>query len=238
MTEMTQNNIIMKKRFSVVEKDGRFHLYEDGQEYVTPCFFPISSCDKGLVEAVARKLGEGKPNLVMLYLRKYDNAELVKIIKDLASVDTYSGWYNITNNSKLCAEVFKNIQLRRLIDAYSACGSMGLVTNIAARDVEEDYDDFFPGMAVTSGIYASPYDDEADFLYDMLCDHFEDQYDMDVSETLSTDYLADFVMKYNAILVPKGERARRRFSDLLDQLKLESDPEDDNETSEEEEDND
>ena len=66
----------MKERFDVVEKDGRFHLYEGGQEYLTPCFFPISSCDKGLVEAIARKLGEGKPNLVMLYLRKYDNAEL------------------------------------------------------------------------------------------------------------------------------------------------------------------
>ena len=214
----------MKERFDVVEKDGRFHLYEGGQEYLTPCFFPISSCDKGLVEAIARKLGEGKPNLVMLYLRKYDNAELVEIIKDLASVDTYSGWYKITNNSKLCAEVFRNIQLRRLIDAYSACGSMALVINIAARDVEEDYDDFFPGMAVTSGIYASPYYDEADFLYDMLCDHIEDLLGMDVSETLSTDYLADFVIKYNAILVPKGERARNRFSDLLHQLQVESDP--------------
>ncbi len=101
---------------------------------------------------------------------------------------------------------------------------MGLVINIAARDVEEDYDDFFPGMAVTSGIYASPYYDEADFLYDMLCDHIEDLRGMDVSETLSTDYLADFVKKYNAILVPKGERARNRFSDLLGQLEHESAP--------------
>ena len=58
----------MKNRFSVVEKDGRYHLYEGDKEYLTPCLFPLSSCDKGLMEAIARRLGENKPNVVMLYL--------------------------------------------------------------------------------------------------------------------------------------------------------------------------
>lgn len=208
----------MKEKFSVVEQHGRYFLYVNDQEYVTPCFFNISSYDKGLVEAIGRKVTEGKPNLVKLYLNKYDNAELVQIIRDLAAVDHYWARYEITNNQELCAKVFKDIQLRKLIDAYSECGSINMSIDVATSDMEDSFDPFLAGMAVTSGLYMSPEGEAADIYYNELCDIFQDRFDRDIRDELSTDFLEEFVLKYNAILLPKGPRARSKFEEVLDEL--------------------
>lgn len=207
----------MKNRFSVVEKDGRYHLYEGGKEYLTPCLFPLSSRDKGLMEAIARRLGENKPNVVMLYLRKYDNPALVEIIHDLAQADVFSSpGHDISMNKELCAASFKNIQLRKLIDAYVECGSMHLITDIFITDLDEEYDDFLYGMAVTSGVYSSSYEDQVDTYIELIYDSATDQdYQMDMDDDKYSEYLTSLIVKYNAVLVPKAQRARDNFIDLL-----------------------
>ena len=52
----------MKKAFHVIEKDNRFFLYKEEEEFRTVIQNTISSVDKGLVEVIARKMNEGKPN--------------------------------------------------------------------------------------------------------------------------------------------------------------------------------
>lgn len=208
----------MKQRFKIVGEDGRYFLWKDGHEYTTPCLCSISSCDKGLIEAIGRKISENKPNLVKLYLKKFNNAELVDILKDLFSIDGYWPQYNITNNSNLCAVLLEGIQLRKLIDAYSECGSINLALSVAANDIYEDFDDFMPGMAATSGITMSAARDTAQLHYDNLCEYFEDQHNRDVSEELSIDFLEQFILKHNASILPKGPRARRNFWNTMEQL--------------------
>ena len=208
----------MKQKLTIVGKSGRFFLWEDDHEYTTPCLFSISSRDLGLIEAIGRKISENKPNLVKLYLRKFNNSELVEILKDLFSIDGYWPQYNITNNSNLCAALLEGIQLRKLIDAYSECGSINLALSVAADDVEEDFDDFMAGMAATSEIIMSAAEDAAQLHYDNLCEYFEDQHNRDVSEELSIDFLEQFILKHNASILPKGPRARRNFWNTMELL--------------------
>ena len=215
----------MKQRFTIAGKDGRYFLWDDGHEYTTPCLFSISSCDKGLIEAIGRKISENKPNLVKLYLRKYDNAELVNIIKDLISEDNYWGPCEITNNAALCAKVFTNIQLRKLIDAYSECGSINLALSVAMDIVRDDfYDPFMAGMAETSGISLCPGENTPQTHFENLREYFDDWYERDVREELSIDFLERFIIRYKGCLLPKNESARFDFPDLLE--KLETEPED------------
>lgn len=200
----------MKNRFSVVEDDGVYVLYKGSQMYISPCFFNVASSDKGLAEAIARKLEEGKPNLVKLYLREYDNKELVKIIIDSIEFDDSiyeCCGYDITNNPTLCAESFTDIQLRKLIDAYSECGSMYLSMKVAINDVEAEETDVDHAYSVAAQIY-----------YDSICDYFENNCCIDVTEDLSVEYLEGFIRKYNAVLVPQNPKARSEFPELLRKL--------------------
>lgn len=208
----------MKQKLTIVGKAGRFFLCEEDHEYTTPCLFNISSRDLGLIKAIRSKIDENKPNLVKRYLKDLDNAELVNILKDLFSIDGYWPQYNITNNSNLCAVLLKGIQLRKLIDAYSECGSINLALSVAANDIYEDFDDFMAGMAATSGITMSAARDTAELHYANLCGYFEDQHNRDVSEELSIDFLEQFILKHNASILPKGPRARRNFWNTMELL--------------------
>lgn len=217
----------MKRQFTFdvtfeyeVGQRARFFLWDEdrGEKYTTPCLFNISSCDAGLVEAIGRKISENKPNLVKLYLKKFNNAELVDIIKELFSTDSYWPGFNITNNPELCAQVFNGNQLRKLIDAYSECGSINLALSVAADDVEEDFDYFLAGMAATSGTIMSAAGDSAQLHYDNLCEYFMDQHNRDVSDELSIDFLEKFIAKHNACILPKGPRARSNFWDTMELL--------------------
>ena len=62
----------MKKAFHVIEKDNRFFLYKEEEEFRTVIQNTNSSVDNGLVEVIARKMNEGKPNIVNLYLCNFD----------------------------------------------------------------------------------------------------------------------------------------------------------------------
>ena len=108
----------------------------------TPCHLTISSIDKGLVEAIARKHEEGKPNLVKRYLLKYTNEELATLMHDLRQEDVVYYRYPFSNNPALCADMFTNKQLREMIDAYTECGSMNLVFSVFA-DVAETNAGFY-----------------------------------------------------------------------------------------------
>ena len=77
----------MKKVYHVCEKDNRFYIYEGEQEHRTIILSTISSSDKGLIEAISRKMNEGKPKLVNLYLCKFDKQGLIDILKDLSIND-------------------------------------------------------------------------------------------------------------------------------------------------------
>ena len=68
------------------------------------------------MEAIARKIKEGKPNLVILHLRKYDNEELVDIISELTNNDDFDFYHNcdITINKKLCVNLFPNMTISGL----------------------------------------------------------------------------------------------------------------------------
>lgn len=208
----------MKQKLTIVGKAGRFFLCEEDHEYTTPCLFNISSRDLGLIKAIRSKIDENKPNLVKRYLKDLNNAELVNILKDLFSIDSYWPQYNITNNSNLCAVLLEGIQLRKLIDAYSECGSINLALSVAANDIYEDFDDFMAGMAATSGITMSAARDTAELHYANLCGYFEDQHNRDVSEVLSIDFLEQFILKHNASILPKGPRARRNFWNTMELL--------------------
>lgn len=108
--------------------------------------------------------------------------------------------------------------MRKLIDAYSECGSINLALNVAANDIYEDFDYFMAGMAATSGITMSEASDTAEFHYYNLYEYFEDQHNRDVSEELSIDFLEQFILKHNASILPKGPRARRKFWNTMELL--------------------
>ena len=111
----------MKKTFHVVEKENRFFIFKGEEEYRTVILNTVSSSDKGLAEAIARKLNEGKPNLVKLYLRKFDRQGLIDIIMDLSINDKCDILYTSLELIDFL-NILKDIHLRKIVDAYSECG--------------------------------------------------------------------------------------------------------------------
>ena len=193
----------MKGSYSVIEREGRYWLSFNDRMYITPFYLNISSEDKGLVEAAARKIEEGKPTLVMRYLCKYSNEELVKLMQDLKVGDIYWYRYSFTNDPELCASSFSNLQLRKLIDAYTDCGSMGLVCNVASKT---DYSPWLCARIV-----------EACFA--------ENGCGIDMENMISDDDAEVFLNKYQGFLIPAAPKAKSRFEALL--LKFEIEEEDD-----------
>ena len=192
----------------VFEKKNRFFLFKDGEEYRTVVQNTISSTDKGLVEAIARKINEGKPNLVKLYLRKFDIQGLIDIINDLRTNDKWSSRLPSTRTSEFFG-LFKESQLRKLIDVYSECGDVGIAFDIGTIDTE-DYDWFGAGMAASSGLCMDPVADYVYMVADILCDEDEDVY-----ANISEEDFVKMAWKHADYLLPKGPKARSKFFDLL-----------------------
>lgn len=179
----------MNKRFSVVNHCGRYYLYEYNNMFRTPCHLTISSIDKGLVEAIARKHEEGKPNLVKRYLLKYTNEELATLMHDLRQEDVVYYRYPFSNNPALCADMFTNKQLREMIDAYTECGSMNLVFSVFA-DVAET---------------------NAGFYREFIEIDFAEQLNIDVRGLVSEDFLEKFLLRYQGVVVPKSAKVKNAF---------------------------
>ena len=200
----------------LVEKDGKHYIYEGDKEYVSPLQLPICTSDKGLAEAIVRKIIEGKPNLVKLYLCKYDKEGLATIVAELAEGDPFFAYEDI--NTYLCAEktFCKETHLRKLIDAYSECGSVILPFRIGMFDVWDDelnwdYDPFMAGMAACSGIDINPETDFANSLLEEMVDELGEEF----TEQIPEDYIFGLVSKYNAFILPKAPRTRDRFFKLF-----------------------
>lgn len=208
----------MKHNLKLVEKDGKYVIYEGEQEYLTPLHLPICVSDKGLAESIIRKITESKPNLVKLYLSKYDKERLVAIISELASNDSFFDWQDINKYLGASKTFCKETHLRKLIDAYSECGSIILPYRIGIFDVwDEDlnwsYDPFMAGMAANSGIYMSEETEFANTLHEEMYDFMDD----DIVEQISDDYMAGLVSKFNAFILPSAPRTRKRFFSLFEE---------------------
>ena len=216
----------MKKTFHVVEKENRFFIFKGEEEYRTVILNTVSSSDKGLAEAIARKLNEGKPNLVKLYLRKFDRQGLIDIILDLSINDkcgvncTYLELIDFLN-------ILKDIHLRKIVDAYSECGDIRLV-NLTGTIDEDDYDWFGAGMAASSGISMGPVEDWAEMVIDGLCEQYADRNCSDnytdeeyyklqneLASMIPEKDLVNLMWKYCGFLLPKGPIAKGRFFDLI-----------------------
>lgn len=189
----------MNKRFSVINACGRYYLYEYNNLFRTPCHFTISSIDKGLMEAIARKYEEGKPNLVKRYLLKYTNIELATLMHDLRQEDVVYYRYPFSNHPALCADMFTNKQLREMIDAYSECGSMTLVFSV-----------FADSGSMRAGLYR-----------EFIEIDFAEQLNIDVRGLVSEDFLEKFLLKYRGFVVPKSAKAKNAFEELLKRFEIE-----------------
>lgn len=208
----------MKHNLKLVERDGKYFIYEGEQEYLTPLHLPICVSDKGLAESIIRKITEGKTNLVKLYLSKYDKERLVAIISELASNDSFFDWQDINRYLGFSKTFCKETHLRKLIDAYSECGSIILPYRIGVFDVWDDdvncsYDPFLAGMAANSGVYMSEETEFANSLHEEMYDFMDD----DIVEQISEDYIAGLVNKYNAFILPSAPRTRKRFFNLFEE---------------------
>ena len=209
----------MKHNFRLVEKEGKYFIYQDEHEYLTPLHLPLATSDKGLAETIIRKISEGKPNLVKLYLSRYDKEKLSVLIREIADTDSYFHHNNISTYLNLESTFCKEIHLRKLIDAYTECGSVLLPFRIGTFDVYDeelncDYDPFLAGMAASSGFYMDEVTDFADMIYEEMADFMED----DIMEQISEERIAEIVSKYNAFILPSAPRTRKRFLDMLEGL--------------------
>lgn len=209
----------MKHNFRLVEKEGKYFIYQDEHEYLTPLHLPLATSDKGLAETIIRKISEGKPNLVKLYLSRYDKEKLSVLIREIAGTDSYFHHNNISTYLNLESTFCKEIHLRKLIDAYTECGSVLLPFRIGTFDVYDeelncDYDPFLAGMAASSGFYMDEVTDFADMIYEEMADFMED----DIMEQISEERIAEIVSKYNAFILPSAPRTRKRFLDMLEGL--------------------
>ena len=215
----------MNKVFHVVEKENRFFIYKENDEFRTVIQNTISSADKGLAEAIARKMNEGKPNLVNLYLCKFDKQDLIDLLIDLSVNDN-----NFTCTSLELPELFnglKDIQLRKIANVYSECGDISLAIIIGTMDAD-DYDWFGAGMAASSGVIMDPVEDWADMIIDTLCEQYADKnisedYNQDefcklcdeMCNMIPRDALVKLMWKHCDYLLPKGPIAKRKFLDWI-----------------------
>ena len=142
--------------------------------------------------------------------------KLSEIITEIAGTDSFICYYHISTYLNLESTFCKEIHLRKLIDAYTECGSVLLPFRIGTYDVYDeelnwDYDPFMAGMAATSGLYMDEVTDFADMLYEEMADFMED----DILEQIPEERIAEIVSKYNAFILPSAPRTRKRFLDAL-----------------------
>ena len=215
----------MEKVYQVCEKENRFFIFKGEKEHRTMIQSTISSSDKGLVEAIVRKMNEGKPNLVNLYLCKFEKQGLVDIIKDLSINDRCLSNLSLELPDFLVG--LKEIQLRKIVNVYSECGDVELAIQIGTID-EEDFDWFGAGMAASSGICMDPAEDLADMIIEDLCvqyannnvseDYSDDEYYKFMEEMgnlITREDLVSLMWKYCDYLLPKGPVAKKKFFDWI-----------------------
>ena len=109
--------------YRLVEHEGGYVVYKGDELYETKLYTKIFVLDKGLGDAVVRKMNEGKPLVVQRYLRKFNKAELVEMIRQLMKRDPYSP----DQIADMCEAILEEPSIRRIIDAYTEIGTFDLL---------------------------------------------------------------------------------------------------------------
>ena len=134
-------------------------------------------------------------------------------------------------------EYIEDSHLKLLIDGFSESGSVLLPFILGTFDVYDEYinwqyDPFLCGMAASSGVSITPWDDSLIFtldpIYDALCE------DDEKTAQIAEDFLIEQCKKYNATLLPSSDKERKKFLCLvMGYIDDEDNEEDDDELSEE-----
>ena len=184
--------------YKLVEHDGGYIIYKGNDVYETPLYTNIFVYDKCLGDAAVRKLNEGKPNIVLRYLQKFDRAKLFEFIKQADGHDFYS---EVLLNSKGSAtlvialeEFFSDAHLRKLIDAYVEFGTLALPLYIATSDIYEQYDPFLSYYSV------GEFDNLAEQISDYFYDFLEREVDIDCK------FINQLGYRFNATMRPKSKK--------------------------------
>ena len=184
--------------YRLVEHDGGYIIYKGNVVYETQLLTNIFVYDKCLGDAAVRKLNEGKPNVVLRYLQKFDRAQLLELIKQTEGHDFYSEVLFFSKNAVALVialeEFLSDAHLRKLIDAYVEFGTLALPFYIATSDIYEQYDPLLSYYSV--GEFDNLAEEISDYFYDFL----EREVDIDCK------FINQLGDRFNATMRPKSKK--------------------------------
>lgn len=184
--------------YRLVEHDGGYIIYKGSEVYETQLLTNIFVYDKCLGDAAVRKLNEGKPNVVLRYLQKFDRAQLLELIKQTEGHDFYSEVLFFSKNAVALVialeEFLSDAHLRKLIDAYVEFGTLALPFYIATSDVYEQYDPLLSYYSVG----------EFDNLAEEISDYFYDSLEREVE--IDCKFINQLGYRFNATMRPKSKK--------------------------------
>lgn len=204
----------MKKEFKLVETENGYEIYKGEDEYITPLLTRIIIKDKGLAEATLRKFNFNRPMAVKRYLGRFDYAELVGLIEEHIALDKHLNrgvydihcWYENIITILKARRFFDEVKLRKILDAYTEHGTMGLVLGFGL--LYDLYEDFDPLLS-----YAiNPEYAYVDMMIEQLA---ECLFDDDEEITLDESYIKDIFEKYAYTLLSKSTLRAKRFYKYL-----------------------
>ena len=202
------------KEFKLVETENGYEIYTGDDVYITPLLTRIIIKDKGLAEAALRKLNFNRPMAVKRYLGRFDYDKLVELIEEHITLDKHLNrgvydinlWYENIITILKAKRFFDEVKLRKILDAYTEHGTMGLVLGFGLLyDLYEDFDPFLS--------YAI---DPEDYYVDSMIEQLaECLFDDDEENTLDESYIKDIFAKYAYTLLSKSRLRAKRFYEYL-----------------------
>ena len=202
------------KEFKLVETENGYEIYKGDDVYITPLLTRIIIKDKGLAEAALRKLNFNRPMAVKRYLGRFDYDKLVELIEEHITLDKHLNrgvydinlWYENIITILKAKRFFDEVKLRKILDAYTEHGTMGLVLSFGLLyDLYEDVDPFLS--------YAI---DPEDYYVDSMIEQLaECLFDDDEENTLDESYIKDIFAKYAYTLLSKSRLTAKRFDKYL-----------------------
>jgi hypothetical protein len=204
----------MMKEFKLVETENGYEIYKGDDEYITPLLTRIIIKDKGLAEAALRKFNFNRPMAVKRYLGRFDYDKLVGLIEEHIALDKrlnrgvydINNWYEDIITILKARRFFDGVKLRKILDAYTEQGTMGLVLGFGLLyDLYEEFDPFLS--------YAI--DPEDDYINLKIEGLVECLFDDDEEITLDESYIKGVFAKYAYTLLSKSRLTAKRFDKYL-----------------------
>jgi hypothetical protein len=205
----------MVKEFKLVETENGYEIYKGDDVYITPLLTRIIIKDKGLAEAALRKFNFNRPMAVKRYLGRFDYDKLVGLIEEHIALEKrlnrgvydINNWYEDIITILRARHFFDGVKLRKILDAYTEHGTMGLVLGFGLLyDLYEEYDPLLSNYAI------DPEDDYVDLMIEQLG---ECLFDDDEEITLDESYIKDIFEKYAYTLLSKSKLTAKRFYKYL-----------------------